>query len=163
MNWFNRKLLTFLIVGMAILLPGCWQSDKDSVVSSRIVIANVLDQGLYQDCRIPSSVHVALDKVDEFANKLDKDIEIVVYCSNYLCTSSDFVAEQLKELGFTNVKIYQAGMAEWFQQGYPVEGPAKSPYLTKVIEKPIEDEKKSVQIITTQELAQKLNLKSLKK
>lgn len=163
MNWFNKKFLTFLIVGIVTILPGCWSDNKQPVTLNNILIANVLDEALYKDCHIPGSVHVPLDDIDNAVKTFDKNVEVVVYCSNYLCTSSDFVAEQLKEQGFVNVKVYEAGMAEWYQQGYPVEGLAKSPYLTKVIEKPAETEPKSVQTITTQELAQKLNVRPLKK
>ena len=64
---------------------------------------------------------------------MSKDTEIVIYCSNYACTTSDYVAKKLYDQGFTHVMVYQGGMAEWKQRGMPTEGPGQQLYLTKTM------------------------------
>ena len=121
-----------------------------------LLIINVLDQEFFNDCRITGSVNVPFEQLEDFAKKLDKDTQIVVYCSNYKCTASFLGARMFKQMGFKNVWAYEAGMAEWYQQKLPVEGLCAQSYLT-MDNKPIEGDKDSdVEIISTEELRSKL-------
>ena len=52
----------------------------------------------------------------------DLDTEIVVYCIDVACTSSVFVGERLRYLGYTNVRHYADGKADWMEAGLPLEG-----------------------------------------
>lgn len=116
-----------LIVMLACLMTaGCW---TQRVHEQKALVINVLDKALYDDCHIPGSIQVDFDKVDAYVSVKPKDLPIVVYCSNYACTTSHFVAKRLLSKGYTNVHVYSGGMAEWFQMGYPVEGPAQAGYL----------------------------------
>ena len=45
------------------------------------------------------------------------DTEIVVYCIDAACTSSVFVGERLRFLGYTNVRHYADGKADWKAAG----------------------------------------------
>ena len=49
-----------------------------------------------------------------------------------MCSSSGEAARLLQKLGFENVFAYEGGTAEWHSKGYPLDGPAKASYLTKV-------------------------------
>lgn len=150
-------IFSMIVVG---LLPGCGCSQKAAAQKKQgLFVINVLDKATYDDAHIKGSVHVPFDDVAVFAADLDADnAEIVVYCSNYMCTSSDYVAKRLQALGFKKVWAYEGGMAEWYQLGLPVEGPAKLEYLSKKIEKPAEQESSTVQQITADELAHKLGV-----
>ena len=50
--------------------------------------------------------------------------EIVVYCIDATCTSSVLVARRLRSLGYTNVRHYLEGKADWTEAGLPLEGGA---------------------------------------
>src|SRR5262245_55484453 len=55
---------------------------------------------------------------DQLAAKLGsletgKDEEIVVYCSSLTCPASKSEANQLKQMGYSNVSVYEAGLADW--------------------------------------------------
>lgn len=50
-----------------------------------------------------------------------KAAEIVVYCANAPCKNSGIAAERLTELGYTNVRDYHHGKADWIEVGLPVE------------------------------------------
>ena len=51
-----------------------------------------------------------------------KSRAIVVYCSGIGCSLSHDAAVTLQELGYTDVRVLEGGIAEWSMKGYPVEG-----------------------------------------
>jgi rhodanese-related sulfurtransferase len=71
---------------------------------------------------IPGSRYIPAEKLAEAVKNasLPKDAAIVVYCAGPQCPASKNAAEQLTELGFTNVTKYAGGIAEWKQAGYDV-------------------------------------------
>lgn len=139
------------------MLPGCWKSGDTDIQEEgkRLYVINVLEKNLYNDCHIKGSVNVPFEQVKTFAQKLNKDAHIVVYCSNYRCTASGSVVKMLGKMGFEHVWAYEGGTAEWYQNGLPVEGVCKQAYLQKVIE-PAGHTANAVPIITAQELKQKM-------
>ncbi len=61
--------------------------------------------------------------MDELAPKLlpDNDAQIVVYCANGPCQNSGIAARRLEQLGYTSVRDYHEGKAEWVEAGLPIE------------------------------------------
>ncbi len=155
------KNQSFFLLFLAVLLPACWPEKKPEKKKG-LVVVNVLEEELYNDCRIRDSINVPFEKVDEIAQIVDKEADVVIYCSNYQCTSSEYAAKTLSEKGFDNVWVYEAGMAEWYQQGLPIDGPQQKAYLKKVCRQLPQDESSKIPVISTQELAQKMKV-SLKK
>ncbi len=162
---------------LLILLPACWGEGEKCTscgchgaattlevteAKSGLIIANVLDREHFDDCHIKGSINVPFEEVDKFITCLEEkygskkdEIEIVVYCSNYMCSASGEAAKKILAKGFTKVRAYEAGMAEWFAAGLPVEGSCKKEYLTKKMMAP---EHEDALAISTQELAQKFGL-----
>lgn len=148
---------------MLVGLTGCAPSEK--VTPGEPLVMNVLDKELYDDCHIIGSVHVPFNRVEQYVRNENKDREIIVYCSNYACTTSHYVAQKLCELGFSHVYVYAGGMAEWWQHGLPVEGSATKSYLTVKAEPIFQSNEEvtmhacdGVKIISTQALAEKLGV-----
>jgi len=142
-----------------MLLPGCWSrwQEPEQVKDNNLVVINVLDQDFYNDCHIKGSVNVALDAIEQFSATLGKNTEIVVYCSNYQCSTSEYAAKKLKLLGYNHVYVYEGGIAEWYQKGLPVEGPSKISYLTKRVSGPVLQEGE-ISTINAKDLAQKMKV-----
>lgn len=138
------------------LLPGCWSSQPQK--KSGLVLVNVLDKEFYDDCRIKGSVHIPFEMIENAADTIDKDADVVIYCSNYQCTSSEYAARKLQEQGFKHVSVYEGGMAEWYQEGLPVEGPQKQAYLKKSCPQLPADEHSSVTVISMDDLAHKMGI-----
>jgi rhodanese-related sulfurtransferase len=151
----KNKGISFILSGLVIcvLTSGCWSSNKKA---RGPLVINVLDKALYDDCHIPGSIQVDFDRVESHLKNTPKVREIIVYCSNSMCTASHFVVQKLLDVGYTNAKVYAAGMAGWFLAGYPVEGPAQAPYLKKAL--PIADEAHAFPTISTKELAERLKM-----
>lgn len=146
-----KRAVVFFIL---LFLSGCSCEKKKG--KPELLLINVLDTEYFNDCRIKGSINVPFEQFEDFAKKLDKDTHVVIYCSNYQCTASFLGARMLKQMGFKNVWAYEAGMAGWFQEKLPVEGFCKQSYLT-MSNKPLDIEKESdIEIISTQELQEKL-------
>ncbi len=70
--------------------------------------------------RIPTSLH--FDTVGEALAVLDPDDEIVVYCGDVHCAASIYAYRLLEREGYTRVRRYAGGIADWEAAGYPLEG-----------------------------------------
>ena len=84
-------------------------------------LVEALGPSYYEEAHPPGAINIPHDAVDELAPQLlpDKDAEIVVYCANAPCRNSDAAARRLRELGYTNVRDYENGKAEWLDADLP--------------------------------------------
>jgi len=92
------------------------------------ILVEALPEKYYKDKHLPGALNIPHDAVDSLAPALlpNKNAEIVVYCANAPCRNSGLAAQRLTELGYTNVRDYHEGKADWVEAGLPVEtGPAK--------------------------------------
>ena len=80
---------------------------------------NVLTDEYFKGEMIVGSLRVPVDTVGREAKELGipKSAEIVVYCSDVNCPFSGNAAEKLETLGYTNVRAYKGGLAEWKASG----------------------------------------------
>lgn len=150
-----RKIMS-CVLAMMLVFVGCGGQEK----KTGLIVVNVLDKEYYDDCHIKGSIHVAYEEIEKFAQTVEKDAEIVFYCSNYMCTASGAAAKELVDQGFKNVWAYEAGMAEWYQSELPVEGPCQKSYLLKKVMQPELEERKDISIISTEDLARKMKFVS---
>jgi rhodanese-related sulfurtransferase len=76
----------------------------------------------YRRRHLPGALNLPKTRAAALAPVLlpDLDAEIVVYCGSWLCRSSDRVAERLRELGYTRVRVFRGGKREWLRAGLPV-------------------------------------------
>lgn len=75
----------------------------------------------YNAGTIPSSIQIHDTEFKEHVKRIDgtpKDKEIIVFCQGWDCSKSPKVAAMLKEAGYKNVKLYQAGYPEWSKKDY---------------------------------------------
>lgn len=119
---------------------------------AKLLVINALSKNYYDDCHIKGSMSVPLDKLEAYAEKLDKKTPIVVYCASYNCPVSEKAWRILNALGFNNVWAYEGGLAEWSQKGYPCAGSCREEYLSRQ-EKPLEHDIKK---ITAEDLKKKM-------
>lgn len=88
--------------------------------------ATVLDTlaGAYWEKQhLPGAIPLHADHVDLVHRELlpDRDALIVTYCSDATCGNSQEVATKLENLGYTNVRKYREGIADWAEAGLPLE------------------------------------------
>ena len=94
------------------------------------VLINVLAASSYEAMHIPGSINIDVhqpDFLDNVAEAVpDKNKDIVVHCSSFTCQSSPLAAQKLTEAGYTNVRDFSGGLADWNSGGFALEGPAVS-------------------------------------
>ncbi len=150
----SRAHIAVAAVVSLAFLSGCnfWsKKEKEPVV----LVVNVLDRSLYDDCHIPGSVQVDFSKIMDEAKKWSKSTKIVIYCANYACSASASAVRGLRNDGYDAYE-YAAGMAGWYKAGYPVVGPAQSPYLEQANEPHLESAS-DLPVISTEELKELLD------
>jgi rhodanese-related sulfurtransferase len=76
----------------------------------------------FNTAHIPGSINISSREQGE--GLISPDDEIVVYCSNEACTASPAAYHFLMSNGFTNVRRYAGGVADWQEAGYPLESKA---------------------------------------
>ncbi|MBI2353162.1 rhodanese-like domain-containing protein [Candidatus Dependentiae bacterium] len=132
----------------ATILPlffiGCWwkSAEKKEDMPLPLEVINVLDKDYYDDCHITGSKNIPFEQFENELKNLDKQKEYVIYCSNYACTAAPFAAKMMKDAGFSNVVVFDGGIVEWFQEGYPCEGQAVKDYLQEENNSLDEDDEK---------------------
>ena len=90
---------------------------------SSLTIIDVLPAESYAAAHIPGALSMPLELIASRARELlpDRNAEIVVYCGNLTCDRSEQAQRQLHELGYTNVRDYREGIADWVESGEPTE------------------------------------------
>ena len=87
------------------------------------MLLEALPQKYFDDAHLPGARNMPHDAVAELAPRLapDKTAPIVVYCANAACQNSHIASVRLKQLGYTDVRVYAAGKQDWIDAGLPVE------------------------------------------
>jgi rhodanese-related sulfurtransferase len=83
-------------------------------------LVNCLDEWMFRAKRIPGSIH--FESLKHALETFDTEKEVIVYCSNFGCTASVMVYQQLVDHCFRKVTHYPGGIADWEDAGYPLEG-----------------------------------------
>ena len=65
---------------------------------------------------------INLSKLEDIESTLQKDDEIVVYCSDQACIASQAAYIMMEKKGYTNVRRYAGGLSDWNSAGYNLEG-----------------------------------------
>ena len=90
------------------------------------MVVDALAPMSFAHSHLPGAINFPHDQVEALAPTVvpDKNADIVVYCANADCKNSGIAAKALGALGYTNVRAYEAGKADWIEAGYPIEGSA---------------------------------------
>ena len=87
------------------------------------LLVGALPEQYFRKEHLPGAVNVPHDQIDALAPRVlpDKDAEIVTYCASTTCRNSGLAAKRLEALGYTNVREYVEGKADWIEAGLPTE------------------------------------------
>ena len=89
------------------------------------IILDVRDKSSYDEGHIPGALSFPLYEFDDVIENLleltTRVSLIVVYCSSIECSDSHTFAEQLNDMGFSNVRVYAGGYREWQEMRYEIE------------------------------------------
>lgn len=89
---------------------------------SDLVILEALPETYFKSGHLPGARWFPVAEARERARGLAaSDAPIVVYCASDTCQNSHQVAKLLEGVGYTNVRVYAGGKADWQAAGLPVE------------------------------------------
>ena len=95
---------------------------------SEVLVVEALSEESFAKEHIPGAIRIDYEKLEAQAPELlpNKDAAIVTYCASLPCQNSEIAANKLVALGYTNVREYAEGKADWIEAGLPVEAGARS-------------------------------------
>ena len=88
--------------------------------ADRFELVNCLREPEFRAAHIPGSIRFGTQQ--EMLATLQKDEDIVVYCSNPDCPASVNAYYTLLRHGYAHVRRYAGGLADWQDAGLPLEG-----------------------------------------
>lgn len=97
-----------------------------------VALVEALSAAAYQDAHLPGAVNAPGQAADLTADQAatlapDPAGPVVVYCSGPSCGRSTATARAFARLGYTDVRVYPAGKADWADAGLPlVTSPTRS-------------------------------------
>jgi rhodanese-related sulfurtransferase len=88
-----------------------------------LVVVEALPPAHHARGHLPGALNLPLESLDAaaFAALPDKDAEIVVYCSGTTCANSHTAQRRLEALGYSDVRVFPGGKAEWTASGHDLE------------------------------------------
>jgi rhodanese-related sulfurtransferase len=98
------------------------QTLHDLITDPRLVLLEALPESYYRDGHLPGARWFPHDRARELAAVAAprKGDPIVVYCASATCANSKVAAEALRQLGYTDVRVYPGGKADWADAGLPL-------------------------------------------
>jgi rhodanese-related sulfurtransferase len=90
---------------------------------SEVTVVEALPEEYFAKEHIPGAIRVDHEQLDAQAPELlpDRGATIVTYCASLSCRNSEIAANKLIALGYTDVREYAEGKADWIEAGLPVE------------------------------------------
>ena len=86
-------------------------------------VVEALPASYFEDAHLPGARNLPHDSDEATIAAVlpDRDATVVVYCSNLACQNSTILSRRLAQLGYTDVRDYEAGKEDWVTAGLPVE------------------------------------------
>jgi len=99
------------------------QQLQQEIDNGSVTVVETLGEMYFDDGHLPGAINIPHTRVRELAPSLlpDLDASIVTYCSNTACRNSEIAANELRSLGYTNVRKYAEGKQDWTEAGLPLE------------------------------------------
>ena len=110
-------------------IPGVSAAYVKSLVDKKAdaVIIDARPARKFDKGHVPTAISIPWREFDEKISALpaDKATEIIYYCGGYKCPLSPKSAVRAMELGYTKVKLFQAGYPAW-KEAYGAPAPAQA-------------------------------------
>jgi rhodanese-related sulfurtransferase len=88
----------------------------------KFTLVDTLPAESYRQSHIPGALNLPLQEIRSLAPELvpSKDQEVIVYCASAACNASEEAARILEEMGYSRVRRYVGGIADWAAAAIPL-------------------------------------------
>lgn len=100
------------VIGLADLQAKIARGDE-------MILVMAMDERRFETAHIGGSI--SFDALVADLPTIDRDREVVVYCTGHQCAASKLRAAFLVDAGFTAVSRFAGGLAEWAEAGLPLQ------------------------------------------
>ena len=96
---------------------------KELIERRAVTVAEALPEPYFEQEHLPGAVNLPHDAAAEQIEELlpDKSAPVVTYCASLSCRNSAQLAARLTQMGYTHVREYAEGKADWTDAGLPTE------------------------------------------
>lgn len=91
---------------------------KNKLSCEKCILVDVRSKDESNASRIPNSICVPLDELEEYSKSLSREADVIVYCRSG--NRSTKAAEVLLKAGHENIYNLEGGILEWQKQGFDV-------------------------------------------
>lgn len=104
-----------------------------------LTIVDVLPRASFEGGHIPGALSLPVADLPMRARDVlpDPTAEIVVYCGSFTCPLAEKAVGLLHDLGYSHVRHYRGGIADWTESGAPVERGTSAPLPRRSLSVPI--------------------------
>jgi rhodanese-related sulfurtransferase len=98
------------------------RDDLRAAVES-VTLVDALPAAAFAARHLPAAVNVIAEDTDEAVQAAlpDRAASIVTYSTDAHCNRGPELAERLQAMGYTDVRVYSDGIADWAAAGLPLE------------------------------------------
>ena len=99
---------------------------KQLIDHEAVTAVEALPAGYFEQEHLPGAVNVPHDAGRERIEDMlpDKSAPVVTYCASLTCRNSAQLAVRLEGMGYSDVREYAEGKADWVEAGLPTEAGA---------------------------------------
>ena len=98
----------------------------EALARRSVTVVDALPAHVFSQRHLPGAINVVAEHRDEEVAEALPDLEapVVVYSTDENCDRAPALAHRPTELGYRNVRLLRAGIADWVAHGRPVaQGP----------------------------------------
>ncbi|HZP29693.1 MAG TPA: rhodanese-like domain-containing protein [Acidimicrobiia bacterium] len=102
------------------------RDEVTALVEADAVVVEALPPAYYEEGHLPGARNLPHDSDDATIAAVlpDRDRTVVVYCANAACPNSGILGRRLAQLGYADVRVYEAGKQDWVEAALPLESMA---------------------------------------
>ena len=123
----------WMIIGIVLLGAGCAARNsrvleiksakdlKSRIDAGNIHLVHALDADNFAKGHIPGATNIDFEKMTPQMLPAKKDEPLIFYCAGAMCPVGRMAANKAATWGYTQVSVYEGGMADWRASGMPVD------------------------------------------
>lgn len=94
----------------------------EAIGAGTVTVVDALPPAPYANRHLPGALNLAIEEIADAGQVLpDRTAPIVTYSTDAACSRGPELAEALIEVGYTDVRNYADGIADWAAAGLPLE------------------------------------------